>query len=241
MLIGRGSDFATTLTSAGADDTDQFVETLGHHSTTSYVYKGKCLRMQPFNAGKILTKTGGTPVTFMTTVNGPVVGYATVAKHKVAIASKRASYGKDVLDLLYNRRLSDGQVHSPKSFITAAALTPQTFNSFYVDNKHVAEITTGLLPLRAKGTDPSLPTVGNGHYEWRGFLSTKGHPQGIDPSTRPPRARWSTGTTSPLTASALRTTRGGPTDRWPAFRCSTRISPGIARAGSGRSRGWPRR
>ena len=28
MLIGRGADFATTLTSAGADDTDEFAETL---------------------------------------------------------------------------------------------------------------------------------------------------------------------------------------------------------------------
>jgi acyl-homoserine lactone acylase PvdQ len=185
MLIGRGSDFATTLTSAGADDTDQFVETLCDHSTTRYIYQGKCLKMAPFHAGKILTKTGSTPVTFMTTVNGPVVGYATVGRHKVAIASKRASYGRDVLDLLYNRRLSDGQVHSPQSFIAAAALTPQTFNSFYVDDKHVAEITTGLLPLRARGTDPSLPTVGNGQYEWRGFLATSGHPQGIDPNHTP--------------------------------------------------------
>ena len=181
MLIGRGPDFATTLTSAGADDTDQFAETLCGGSTTSYMYKGKCLNMQPFNAGTI----SGKPVKFMTTVNGPVIGYAMVGRHKVAIASKRASYGKDVLDLLFNRRLSDGQVHSPQSFIAAAALTPQTFNSFYVDNKHVAEITTGLLPLRAKGTDPSLPTVGNGQYQWRGFLSTAGHPQGIDPSHTP--------------------------------------------------------
>ena len=174
-------DFATTLTSAGADDTDQFVETLCDHSTTRYIYKGTCRKMQPFNAGTI----GGKPVKFMTTVNGPVVGYAKVGRHKVAIASKRASYGKDVLDLLFNRRLSDGQVNSPQSFIKAAALTPQTFNSFYVDDKHVAEITTGLLPIRAKGTDPSLPTVGNGKYEWTGDLSVKGHPQGIDPAHTP--------------------------------------------------------
>ena len=40
----------------------------------------------------------------------------------------------------YNRRLSDGQVHSPQSFFAAAELTPQTFNSFYIDDKHVAEI-----------------------------------------------------------------------------------------------------
>jgi len=181
MLIGRGADFATTLTSASADDTDQFAETLCDHSITRYVYKDKCLKMKPFNAGTI----SGKPVKFMTTVNGPVVGYARVGDHKVAIASKRASYGKDVLDLLFNRRLSDGQVDSPQSFIKAAALTPQTFNSFYIDDKHVAEITTGLLPVRARGTDPSLPTVGNGKYEWRGFLSTSGHPQGIDPTHTP--------------------------------------------------------
>ena len=99
----------------------------------------------------------------------------------MAIASKRASYGKDLLDLLFNRRLSDGQVNSPQSFITAAALTPQTFNSFYVDDKHVAEITTGLLPIRAKGTDPSLPTVGNGSYEWTGELSVTGSSAGHRP------------------------------------------------------------
>ena len=80
----------------------------------------------------------------------------------MAISSKRSSYGKDVLDLLYNRRLSDGQVHSPQSFFAAAKLTPQTFNSFYIDNKHIAEYTTGLLPIRPKGTDPSLPTIGTG-------------------------------------------------------------------------------
>lgn len=181
LLIGRGPDFATTLTSAGADDTDQFVETLCDHSTTRYLYKGKCLKMQPFNAGTL----SGQPVKFMTTVNGPVVGYASVGRQKVAISSKRASFGKDALDLLFNRRLSDGQVNSPQSFIKAAALTPQTFNSFYVDDKHVAEITTGLLPIRAKGTDPSLPAVGNGQYEWTGYLSVKGHPQGIDPVDTP--------------------------------------------------------
>jgi acyl-homoserine lactone acylase PvdQ len=181
MLIGRGADFATTLTSAGADDTDQFSETLCGHSRTKYEYKGKCRKMQLFNAGTL----GGKPVKFWTTVNGPVIGYAKAGGKQVAIASHRASLGKDVLDLLFNRRLSDGQVNSPQSFIKAAALTPQTFNSFYVDDKHVAEITTGLLPLRAKGTDPSLPTIGNGKYEWRGFLSTKGHPQGIDPAHTP--------------------------------------------------------
>lgn len=185
LLIGRGKDFATTLTSAGADDTDEFVETLCGHSSTRYLYRGRCRSMYAFNAGTLKTAKGSFPVRFEMTVNGPVIGYAKVGGHRVAVTSKRASYGKDVLDLLYNRRLSDGQVHSAKTFIKAAELTPQTFNSFYIDDKHVAEYTTGLLPIRAKGVDPSLPTVGNGRYEWRGYLSPGRHPQGIDPTHTP--------------------------------------------------------
>jgi acyl-homoserine lactone acylase PvdQ len=186
MLIGRGKDFATTLTSASGDDIDEFAETLCDHSRTKYLYNGKCRSMTTFNAGTLTTSSGtSSPVSFKMTVNGPVVGYAKVGNTTVAIARKRASYGKDVLDLLYNRRLSDGQVHSPQTFIKAAALTPQTFNSFYVDDKHVAEYTAGLLPLRAKGTDPSLPTIGNGKFEWQGFLPAKDHPQGVDPQDTP--------------------------------------------------------
>ena len=181
MLIGRGADFATTLTSASGDVVDEYAETLCGHSTTKYLFKGKCLSMQSFDAGTLNGKT----VAFKTTVHGPVVGYARVHHRLVAIASKRSSYGKDALDLLFNRRLSDGQVHSPQSFFKAAELTPQTFNSFYIDDKHVAEITTGLLPLRPKGTDPSLPTIGTGKWEWRGVAPNGVHPRGIDPLHTP--------------------------------------------------------
>ena len=142
--------------------------------------------MRRFDAGTLITSGGErAPVRFETTVNGPVIGYARVGRHAVAITQRRASYGRDSLDLLYNRELSDGQVHSPRTFLRAAQLTPQTFNSFYVDDRHVAEYTTGRLPLRARDTDPSLPTLGNGRYEWRGFLSAAGHPQGIDPRHTP--------------------------------------------------------
>ncbi|HEY1565477.1 MAG TPA: penicillin acylase family protein, partial [Solirubrobacteraceae bacterium] len=181
MLIGRGPDFATTLTSASGDVVDEYAETLCGHSRTKYLYKGKCRSMEDFDAGTLAGKT----VAFKMTVHGPVVGYARVHGRLVAISSKRSSYGKDVLDLLFNRRLSDGQVHSPQSFLKAAALTPQTFNSFYIDDKHVAEITTGLLPLRPKGTDASLPTIGTGAFEWRGFAPDSVHPQGVDPLHTP--------------------------------------------------------
>ena len=178
LLIGRGQDFATTLTSASGDVIDQFAETLCGGSDERYLYKGKCRAMGHFDAGVL---DGSQPVKFLTTVHGPVVGYGKVNGRKVALASKRSSYGKDVLDLLFNRRLSNGSVRSPKTFFDAASKTPQTFNSFYIDNRHIAEYTSGLLPLRSPKVDPGLPTKGTGQYEWRGFLSKNGHPHGVDP------------------------------------------------------------
>ena len=177
MLIGRGADFSTTLTSAGGDIIDQYAEKLCGGSATMYRYKGRCLQMGTFNAGTL----NGQPVSYPTTVHGPVIGYATVKGRRVAISRKRSSYGKDTLDQLFYRRLSNGQVHDPKSFFRAAALTPQTFNSFYIDNRHVAMFTSGRLPIRHRKVDPGLPTKGTGKYEWQGFLSDRRHIQGVDP------------------------------------------------------------
>ena len=177
MLIGRGADFAVTLTSASGDILDQYAEELCGGSDTKYMYKGKCRSMIEFDAGTL----GGEPVVFNKTVHGSVVGYGTVDGERVAIAQKRSSYGKDVLDQLFFRRLSTGAVKSPESFFRAANKTPQTFNSFYMDNEHNAMFTSGLLPKRPKGTDPGLLTRGTGEWEWEGFLAKKRHPQGIDP------------------------------------------------------------
>ncbi len=177
MLIGRGIDFAETLTSASGDIIDQYAETLCGGSDTKYMYKGKCLDMNFFDAGTLDGKT----VSFHTTVHGPVVGYATVKGTRVAISSKRSSYGRDALDLLLYRDLSTGAVHSPKTFFAAAAKSPQTFNSFYIDNKHIAEFTSGRLPVRPANVDPGLLTNGDGSYEWKGYISAKAHPHGMDP------------------------------------------------------------
>jgi len=179
LLIGRGPDFATTLTSAGADIIDEYAEKLCGGSDTQYVYKGECRPMERFDAGTL----NGEPVSFMRTVHGPVVAYATVDGERVAISQKRSSYGRDTLDQLFFRRLSNGQVHSPKTFFDAASKTPQTFNTFYIDNNHIAEYTTGRLPLRHPDVDPGLPTRGTGRYEWQGILERSGHPRGVDPES----------------------------------------------------------
>ncbi len=185
MLIGRGADFATTLTSASGDIVDEYAETLCGGSDTKYEYQGSCREMGTFDAGVLKGKGGAADqrVTFHTTVHGPVVGYATVKGRKVAISSKRSDYGKDAVDLLLYHDLSTGVVDSPDTFFKAASQSPQTFNSFYIDSKHIAEYTSGLLPKRPESVDPGLLTDGRGKDEWDGFLSADAHPHDTDPSS----------------------------------------------------------
>ena len=175
ILIGRREDFVWTLTSAGADIVDTYVETLCGGSDTRYMYKGRCRSMTPFNAGTLENQS----VTFNRTVHGPVVGYATVDGRRVAVSRKRSSYLLDGVDLLLFQRLTRGKVRNARDFINAASVSPQTFNTFYADYKRVAMVTTGRLPLRADGVDPGLPTDGRGRHEWRGFLAPGAHPHAI--------------------------------------------------------------
>jgi acyl-homoserine lactone acylase PvdQ len=181
ILIGRGPDFSWSLTSAGSDVIDDYVETLCAGSDTKYMYKGKCLDMGFVNAGTI--QGASAPVTYHTTVHGPVIGYATVKGVRVAVSQKRSSYGKDVLWQLPFEDMTVGRVHDPKSFFKSMQQSPFTFNAGYADDKHIAFYSTGFFPTRATGVDGGLPTNGNGSYEWRGFAPPRLHPQAVDPKS----------------------------------------------------------
>jgi acyl-homoserine lactone acylase PvdQ len=180
-FIGRNQDSAWSLTSAGLDQIDTYVETLCGHSIHRYLFDGKCLPMQFFDAGTLTANKQTREITFYRTVHGPVLGYARVHGRLVALSRKRASYGKDVLDLLFYHDLADGLVHNVRQFFTAANQTPQTFNSFYIDDKDIGVFTSGLVPIRPSNVDPALPIDGRGKEEWRGYVSFQHHPQGINP------------------------------------------------------------
>jgi acyl-homoserine lactone acylase PvdQ len=184
ILIGRGADFAWTLTSAGGDIVDQFAETLCGGDDAHYMYRGQCRAMTTFDAGVVRSAgQADQRITFLRTVHGPVVGYGTVNGRRVAISSMRSNYGRDTLDQLAFQDIALGRVRSASDFIRAFLQSPQTFNAFYADDRHIAAVTTGRLPLRAPDVDPGLPTNGDGSREWRGFLSDGAHPQRTDPAS----------------------------------------------------------
>jgi Penicillin amidase len=178
ILIGRGQDYAWSLTSAGSDLIDTFAETLCGGSRTKYLYKGHCRTMGKVDAGTI---KGSGRVVYRTTVHGPVTGYGKVKGKTVALARERASFGRDILWQLPFRDLTTGKVRSADTFHTALAQSPFTFNISYVDDRDIAMYSAGRLPVRNAKVDPRFPTKGTGEYEWRGFLKASQHPFQANP------------------------------------------------------------
>jgi acyl-homoserine lactone acylase PvdQ len=192
VLIGRTRDYAWSFTSASSDNTDQFLEQLCNpdgspatRESTHYRYKGRCRPMRTFNAG-VLKGSGGAPdepIVFRETVHGPVSGTVTVGGRPYAVATLRASRGRETLTGLIGSALNEGAIRSARDVRRVGSLLEFTFNLFYVDHRDIAFFSTGRLPIRARGTDPSLPTLGTGRYDWRGFLRPRQHPQVVNPKS----------------------------------------------------------
>jgi acyl-homoserine lactone acylase PvdQ len=180
FVIGRGQDYAWSLTSAGSDIIDTYAETLCGGSRTKYRYKGRCRTMGRVDAG---TLKGTGRISFRTTVHGPVTGYAKVGGRTVALSRKRSSYGQDVVWQTMFRDLTTNKVHGAKSFVRSVAASPFTFNIAYADDRDIGMYSAGKLPVRNPRVDPRLPTKGTGRYEWRGFVKPSRHPQQVNPAS----------------------------------------------------------
>jgi acyl-homoserine lactone acylase PvdQ len=184
VVVGRGPDFAWSATSSQADNTDLFVETLCGGDDRHYEYRGRCLPMQRFLAGTLKSPgAADQPVAFLETTHGPVMGFATVKGTKVAIALQRSTRGRELLSFRPFYALDTGAVDSAKSFLASMSGVEFSFNWFYADDKDIAFFSSGRLPIRAPGTDPALPTLGTGDYDWRSYLLYVQHPRAINPKS----------------------------------------------------------
>ena len=121
------------------------------------------------------------PVVVYETTHGPVVGYATVGGKRVAISAQRSTRGREVLSARAFYELNTARV-------TSAQQLPADDERGRVQLQLALRRRPGHRVLleraasqRATGTDPALPTLGTGEYDWRGFLPFEAHARAINP------------------------------------------------------------
>ena len=179
VFIGRGRDFAWSLTSATNQNEQQFLEQLCNPSggrptfaSTHYLYKGRCRPMTRFDAGRLGAGGGqaARELIFYESVHGPISGTVTVHGRPYAVALDRSTRGDEPTGELALSDLDSNRVHSPQQFFRAINQFGTTFNWPYIDSRQIAYFSSGRLPIMAPGTDPSLPALGTGQYDWRGWL-----------------------------------------------------------------------
>lgn len=184
VLLGRGKDYAWSLTSSTSDLIDDYAEELCGDDT-HYRYQDSCREMGSFDAGTLKGAAGETDrrLLYRTTVHGPVIGYATVDGRRVAIARKRSTRGRELLSGLAWQDLNTNKPRNATEFLRSASRLEMSFNWFYADDRDIATFSSGRLPLRPGTVDPGLPTTGTGGFEWLGVLPFARHPQAINPAS----------------------------------------------------------
>jgi acyl-homoserine lactone acylase PvdQ len=182
ILIGRSQDYAWSLTSAGHDVRDVYAERLCEpdgsaptRASNHYLYKGQCRAFETFNAGLL----NGQPLSYELSVHGPVFATATIDGEPYALSRRRSTFGRDGLNLAALKDMTEGDASSPQRFWSAANKFGFTFNWGYTNRKSTAFFSSGRLPERAPGLDRRLPTLGDGRFEWSGFLGEREHPHDV--------------------------------------------------------------
>jgi len=186
-LIGHGIDFAWSGTSANGDNEDTFVERLcnpdgspASDSSTSYVYKGRCIPFQTRDQSVTTPVSPLDPTTPSQTivyrtkrsVHGPVFAYATVHGAPVALTVAKAVDFHELSAAIPFMELSENQPTDVHSFMQVMGQFPGSENWFYVDHRHVGWIQSGVYPKHAWHSSVELPWWGDGRADWQCFNPT---------------------------------------------------------------------
>ncbi len=193
--LGRGTDYAWSLTTGFSDAVDTRAELLcdpagGKVTTASnaYMFKGKCKEMKSRQETFIAKPTPVDPGpprqetrTIYRTVHGPVFTRGKVKGRPVAFVKERFFWMKEIDSVPQFYRWNTA-VDDVDDFKEAARDFTMSFNSFYVDSDDIGYFHVGFYPKRARGAHPSLPTWGTGRWEWQGRLPFSRQPQAINPA-----------------------------------------------------------
>lgn len=209
--LGRGRDYAWTLTTGYSDAVDTRAEKLcdpeGGEPTlesTGYMYKGECKEMEAREETFTIKPTAANPGppgeevrTFYRTVHGPVFQRALV-KGKPAAFVKERFFWKKEIDSVPQFARWNMEIDDIDDFARAAKDFTMSFNAFYADANNIGYWHVGYYPKRAPGQHPSLPTWGTGQWEWKGRRPFSQQPKILNPDTgwianwnNKPTAGWS--------------------------------------------------
>lgn len=192
--LGRGADYAWSLTTGYSDAVDTRVELLcepeggdATQDSNGYRFKGECRTMESREETFIVKPAPTSPEppraeteTIHRTVHGPVVGRGTVKGKPVAFVKQRFFWMRE-LDSIPQFYRWNTQIDSIVDFAAAAKDFTMSFNAFYADADDIGYFHVGFYPRRAKGTSPSLPTWGTGQWEWKGRRRYAAQPKIVNP------------------------------------------------------------
>lgn len=196
VQLGRGVDYAWSATSANSDNVDTVVVRLcdpaGGPATIEsegYLDGGSCVPMdkQVHEQTALPTLGGaGAPQVLrflvLRTKQGIVQLRTTAGGEPVGIVTQRSTYQRELDSVVGFERLGNPDyVRDAATFQEAAATIDYTFNWFYADDRDIAYYSSGLLPVRAEGTDPHLPRWAGDEYDWQGWVAPGDHPQQVNP------------------------------------------------------------
>ena len=201
VLIGKTPRHSWSITYGYTDQIDTFLVPLDPaRPTTHYLRGGQSRPLQAYTS-TVRCRTyavgladrspagdtcDGLPVS-SASVNvqrvpeyGPVIGRVPVGGKPHAVVKVRGHWMREIANgkpfLAFNRAKSIAEFRAAQTAFTIS------LNVNYVDDRgnagfwHVAKP-----PVRAKGTDVRLPTIGDGRFDWRGFVPLDAIPHAINP------------------------------------------------------------
>lgn len=177
-IMGRAAHHGWLVTSGHGDTTDTFAEKIDPTNPDRYWFKGKWRQM--VRQTQTIAVKGAAPVVreFRWTVHGPVVSEDKASG--IAYAQRFAMRGHELEN--WAAFVDMQRARSMAEFDAAMGRVSTNFGICYGDESgQIGFWETGLMPRRAPGTDPRLPTPGTGEYEWQGFLTPAERPHMVNP------------------------------------------------------------
>ncbi|MCI0554902.1 MAG: penicillin acylase family protein [Anaerolineae bacterium] len=173
LVIGHTEHHAWSITSAGDDNSDVYIDSTMEASFNKYVHNGQWLNFEAIQ-DTIISLGAQIPFTHYRTIHGPVFG-DDLQNHQVF--SLKMTFWNQELDML---KFVDGAIRATnlEEFESAVSFIPLGFNLFYAGKDQKIKFWhAGKYQDRSDGVDPRLPHKGDGTEEWGGFINFADLPQ----------------------------------------------------------------